>query len=257
MIQTIFIAGGFILGTIVLVWTAYFGMRFATASHVEAETKELAGSVIFRVAALHGLILALVFAQEMLEYQQLDAGIVSEATAVADIYYDIERYGTEPTENMRAALATYLRVASSTEWASLGTERRLLREGWAWREAVYITLLDLTPETPRQEALRDHMLEKVQRIAELRQARENSAITSISIMFWFAAAFGVVLVAMSFFCFPPKLLNLFLLSVFGAFTGFVMLIIYAFSNPFSPPGALQPTAFEQLLNGEIGGKGKG
>ena len=31
-----------------------------------------------------------------------------------------------------------------------------------------------------------------------------------------------------------------------------MFFIYAFSNPYSPPGALDPNALQHLLDGEIG-----
>tara|TARA_R110000764_G_scaffold58176_1_gene126545 strand:+ start:5196 stop:5510 length:315 start_codon:yes stop_codon:yes gene_type:complete len=47
-------------------------------------------------------------------------------------------------------------------------------------------------------------------------------------------------------------LHLALLSLYGGYTGVIMYVIYAFSDPFSQPGALPPTAFTQLLLGEIG-----
>jgi hypothetical protein len=47
-------------------------------------------------------------------------------------------------------------------------------------------------------------------------------------------------------------LTLALLSLYGGYTGVIMYVIYAFSDPFSQPGALPPTAFTQLLLGEIG-----
>jgi hypothetical protein len=42
-----------------------FGTRAVAAQWVVDDTRELAGSVDLRVSALHGLILALVFAQEL------------------------------------------------------------------------------------------------------------------------------------------------------------------------------------------------
>lgn len=83
---SLLIAAAFIVGTVALVWTGYFLMRLASARADKDEANDLAGSVIFRVAALHGLILALVFAQELFKYQEVRGALVREATAVADIY---------------------------------------------------------------------------------------------------------------------------------------------------------------------------
>ena len=48
---------------------------------------------MLRISALHALILALVFAQEMSEYQQLKLESAAETNALADIYFDAGRYG--------------------------------------------------------------------------------------------------------------------------------------------------------------------
>jgi hypothetical protein len=119
-------------------------------------------------------------------------------------------------------------------------------------ETVYLAMLDLVAQTPREEALRDHMLEDAQRIATVRQLRENMALNPINPLFWFAAVAGVALVSLPYFVFRPNMVNLTLLSVYGAFTGIVMFTIYALSDPFSPPGMLEPAAMQRLLQTEIG-----
>ena len=124
------------------------------------------------------------------------------------------------------------------EWSVLSSEDRLLPDAWAHREAIYLALLDLVPRTGREEALRDHMLEDVQLIATIRQLRENMALNPINSLFWFAAISGVALVSLPFFVFRPNTVNLVLLSVYGAYTGVVMFVIYA---------------MERLLETEIGG----
>ena len=217
-----------------------------------AETKDLAGSVMARVATLHGLILALVFAQELADYSDIRADLVAEATAVADIFNDIRRYDAPEADEVRATLSTYLRHVLANEWEALSRTGKLTAEGWALRERIYLTVLDLDPATPRQADLRAHMVDKAQAIAELRQTRENNAVRSLSALFWFAALTGLVWVAVPYFVYPPTPLHLSLLSLYGAYTGVVLYVIYAFSDPFAHPGALPPTAFTQLLAGEMG-----
>lgn len=243
----------FVAGTASVALTVYFIARRLVGGDVGVETETLAGSVIFRVSALHGLILALVFAQELVDYNQLQTNVVREATAIADIFHDIRRYGAENEAEVRAALSDYARVVAGDEWRRLADRRVLSGEGWRLREVVYQAVLDLVPDTPRREALRDHMLAKVQLVAEMRQERENNALHTVSPLFWIAALTGIVLVTVPYFIFSPTRLHVALLSVYGGFSGLIMFVIYAFSDPFDAPGALPPTAFERLLASEIGG----
>ena len=81
-------------------------------------------SIIFRVAALHGLILALVFAQVLFSYQEVRGALLREATAVADIYYDFERYDPKTAQFMQTAIVEYAQTVVDEEWQLLAEERR-------------------------------------------------------------------------------------------------------------------------------------
>ena len=59
-------------------------------------------------------------------------------------------------------------------------------------------------------------------------------------------------VAVPYFTFAPTPLHLSLLSLYAAYTGVIMYVIFAFSDPFADPGMLPPTAFIELLDGKIG-----
>lgn len=125
MIGSTILGTAFIGGTILLTLGSYLAMRFITGGDPEGKDHELASSVVVRIAALHGLILALVFAQEMIEYQQLKNDSATEADAIADVYYDAERYGLEQGLAIQQALSGYLRVVIKQEWAELGSSGEL------------------------------------------------------------------------------------------------------------------------------------
>jgi hypothetical protein len=238
---------GICLATIAVVLLVHAGSRFIMRPEAEGETKDLAGSTLFRIAGLHGLVLALVFASEVVEYQQIEREVASEVNAVSDIYYDLSRYGLEDPSAIREHLRAYLAIASSDEWAQLGREYTLNGSAWASWEAVYHALLDLEPTTARQVALRDNMLGNIDLIAENRDLREHHAKTNLSDLFWVAALLGVVLVSAGFFIYPSTRNNVILLGIFGGYTGFILFTIFSMSNPFSAPGALEPIQFRELL----------
>ena len=246
MLQTIGFGFLFVAGTATLTLVTYGVMR-AIAGAPEGHTKELAGSVVFRISALHGLILALVFAQEMVEYQQLKFESAVESNAIADVYFDADRYGMDKKSEIQDVLFTYVQTVIGEEWDHLGATGRLLGKGWGEWDAAYDAILNLTPANDRQRSLRDHMLSQIHVIAEARVKRENHGANSISILFWAAATSGVIFIALAYYAFPPTRVNLTLIALFGAFTGLILFFIYAFENPYSPPGTLRPAAYERLL----------
>lgn len=238
---------GFILGTAALTLLCYLLMRYLTGGDPEQHTKDLAGSVIFRVSALHGLILALVFAQEMVDYQQLKFESTVEANAIADVYFDARRYDPDLAPTVQEPIKNYLELVVSREWDHLAEGKGLFGPAWGQWDAAYEAVLDLKPSDARQESLRSHMLDRIHVISETRVKRENHAAGSISAMFWFAAMAGVVLIALAYYPYPVQRHNVMLIVMFGAFTGLVLFFISAFSNPFDPPGAIGTGPYLRLI----------
>jgi hypothetical protein len=250
MITIILVGFAFVVGTVAFTLAIYMLMRWIAGERHDDHTKDLAGSVMGRVAALHGLILALIFAQEMIDYQNLRSQVSSEAGAIEDIYFDAERYGKDTWKEIRESVYTYIDIVIAVEWAELGTTDQLSVKAWkAWGD-VYTAILDLTPETEKEKSLRDHMLTSIHNISDLRLSRENHGADSTEGMFWFAAVCGIFFIALGYYTFPPRRVNIILLSLFGAYTGVILFFIYSFSNPFDGPGAVRPMAMIRL-QGEL------
>lgn len=245
MLVSILIGLLFVGGAVTATFAAYFAMRWLLGRDVHKD-KELAASVLTRIAALHALILALVFAQEMVDYQQLRTESATEANAIADLYNDARRYGGPQAPVIRSAAASYLDRVIEDDWQSLATHRRLAQAAWSSWSDAYETVLSLKPADERQASLREHMLSAIHTISEQRVKREMVGQDEVSGLFWFAALSGLLFSAAAYYPFDPERRSLMLLSMFGMFTGIVLYLIYAFSDPYRPPGALHPGAFERL-----------
>lgn len=245
---TVLLGALFICGTVLLVLACYFLMRQLEPRNPSAQTRELANSVMIRTSALHALILALVFAQEMGDYQQLKLESAAETNALADIYFDAGRYGALDPAIIARPIREYVTIVINQEWDSLGTNGRLTAAGWARWDSAYNEILNLAPANDRQRSLREHMLASIHTIAETRVKREHHARNSLSSMFWFAAISGVIFTGLAFYPYLPRRENLMLLALLGAFTGIILFFIFAFSNPFKDPGNLRPAGFHHLLS---------
>jgi hypothetical protein len=246
MQASIMLGFAFVVGSMGLTLAAYFMMRAIVGATSDPQAKDLASSIVSRNSALYGLIIALVFAHEMAGYQQLKLEGAVEANAIADVYFDAGRYGIADAKNIQDALFNYTHIVIEEEWRELGETGRLASSAWAQWDFAYNATLDLVVSSARQTDIRSHMLERLHVISETRIKRQSHGADSINGLFWFAAISGVVLVAVGYYTFPPRRNNLTLICVFGAFTGLILFFIYAFSNPYSAPGDLQPEAFQRL-----------
>lgn len=239
-------------GTIAISIATYAVARWLLNPRAAPETKDLAGSVIFRVSALHGLILALVFAQELINLTQVRETASKEAALIGDVFFDLKRYDVDATLAIRKGLADYTAAVLDQEWESLARTKMLSGEAWGRWDAVYSAILDLEPRSRRQEDLRRIMLTDIRELSGLRRARENAAASGANTLFVTAALVGVVLTAVSYFTFPPSKVNILLLSIFSAYTGLVIFFIVAFANPYLEPGAIEPVGLERIFDGELG-----
>lgn len=215
-------------------------------------TREAATAVGLRLAALYGVLLALVYAQGLNGFHALRDGMAREAGALSDVYHDAGRYGGPVAPVVQSAVREYIHFVVDEEWRSLAREQRLSQAGWMIRDRAYHAALDLDPQTPREHFLRDRMLRRIGDIAEYRRLRQELAAQDFGGVFWLPALAGLVLVAGAFFVFPPTRELRWMLGGFGAFAGLVLFFIQAFGSPFQAPLQDPPGAFERLLETEIG-----
>ena len=253
LVCSLLIALLFVGIAISLVLGPYFLTRKLVGFNGDTDrTYDAASAVAFRIAALHGLILALVYAQELTDFQSIRTVLIEEAVAVADVFYDAARYGGPESVPIQRGLADYTTLVVNQEWDMLGHGTGLSPQaGKRWND-TYLKLLDLAPVSKRQIFLADRMLKRVTDIARFRQLRLATATDGFSYIFWAPAIIGTMLVAVPFFVFPPTRANLMLLCLFATYSGIILFFIFAFDNPFSIPGRLDPEPFQYLLRNEMG-----
>jgi hypothetical protein len=243
----------FVGAAMAIVFGSYFLARGLLGVGEDTDrTPEAAASIAVRIAALHGLILALVYAQELDDYKGIRNILTQEATAVSDVYHDAGRYGGPIVAPVQARLARYLDTVVNQEWSQLARGEGLSAQAWIDWDDVYQSLLDLVPTTDRERYLAGRMRDRIAAVAGFRQLREATAVGRFSGLFWAPALIGLALLAVPFYVYRPSRNNMALLAAFALYSGVILFFIYAFANPFAQPGKLQPTPFQHLLRGDIG-----
>jgi hypothetical protein len=238
---------------ITVVLGSYFTARaLLSAGEDKDRTHDVALAIGGRIAGLYGLILALVYAQELNDYKDIRAALLDEAVAVSDVFNDIHRYGGPQVVPVQTDLEKYIVTVSGEEWDMLGEGRGLSPRAWEEWDDAYERILDLTPATERQRYLANRMRERITAIARFRQERSAAVGDNFNDVFWPPAFIGLILLAIPFYVYRPTRSHIILLSTFGTYAGVILFFIFVFSNPFQRPERIEPLAFKQLLQGVIG-----
>ncbi len=241
-------ATSFAIGAIFLASVPYFVLRKLMGAHLSEDTAALSTSVITRLGTLHGLILALMFAQEMQNYLEVGNTYTKEAGASADVFHKLDAYDPESpqvTAATRLLIALYVQDILDKERALL-TEGKMSRAAWDKYARIDQDLRKLQAADDRQKELRSEMLKAWDAISEYRRAYQVASVRKVPTFFWVLAILGFVSVTIPFYVFSPGFANIFILTVFAASTGIVIYFIYAMGNPFTGAAAIEPIALERL-----------
>ena len=151
------------------------------------ETKDVAGSIAFRVGAIHALVLGLAFATVLGEYDQAGAVVDTEAIAIVELESLLRTINDPQSDKVRKLLITYTEGVLSKGWQQMA-------EGKAF--PVLSVLLDnIVIETYRLPAENPASLvaQKVAlQILEFRVGRLFSASQRLPVIFWILGGGGVL-----------------------------------------------------------------
>jgi hypothetical protein len=241
MLQGWLIGLSFVIGAIVLGYVPAQLLRKRFGPKQPGDTRALSSEVIGRIGVLHGLILALVFANAQGGMQQLRSDINAEASAIDHVYYNARRYGAAP--QLQAASVAYIETVIGKDWPSLHAKRELSADGWvAWREVLEAALA-LQPQTRRERVLAAQIEADIWEIEKLRQARGYEADHAMPREFWLLAIAGLVLISLLLFVHEITPLHQGMMALYSGYTGLALFLIYDLSHPFSGAMQIGPDAF--------------
>lgn len=239
----------FILAAVLAALGCYGVARKLAGLGVAADSELLSRGILARLGTLHALILALMFAQEMADYRDISRVASLQAGAVADVYFTLKEYDREHPESTAAigdGIVGYVEAVLREDRTQLAATY-VDRETWDMYQHIYNQLRGLQPATDIQGEMRAQMLADWDTVSDLRHQFLTAAGSEAPGFFWMVAIFGFFSVIIPCYVYSPKLLNLVTLSVFAAVNGLVMYVIFAIADPFTGPGAIEPTALETML----------
>jgi len=219
-------------------------------SRIGEDSEMLSGRIVTRLGALHALILALMFAQEMADYRDISRIVSKEASAISDVYESLQEYDEENQQSKTTAISNlivdYVKTALEADRIALA-EARLSNQTWINYHRINRQLRNLQPTNNNQEYLRAQMLKDWDIVSEFHQRLRSIAEYEAPGFFWIVIITGFFAVVIPCYIYSPNIANLAMLSIYAVFNGLVMYVIFSIANPFTGPLATDSHILVYLL----------
>ena len=239
----------FVFAAVISALICYGITRALMRSHIDEDSELLAGKIITRLGALHALILALMFAQEMADYRDVSRVVSKEASAINDVFYSLREYDKENRKStvvISDMVVNYVKTAMEADRAALA-ESHISSQTVINYYRINRHLRDLQPKNNDQEDLRAKMLADWDTVSEFHARLRTIADNEAPRFFWVVILTGFLLVVVPFYIYSPSIANLAMLSTYSAFNGLVMYVIFSIANPFTGALAIDSNIFGNLL----------
>jgi hypothetical protein len=225
-------------------------VRRRIRDELSPSVREVAETVAVRIGTIHGLILALVFAEAQSAHTNLQQEVGREITTIEHIALQIDQWGGLEQSDLRNRLARYVEVVLEHEWQSNARQQGSKETARAYND-LDVSILNLTTHTPQQESLRNRMIMNMDDLQDHRKARLALLHRGLPTLFWWMALAGFGIIAGFFLVFPATPMHISILSVYGAYTGLALYFILALSHPYAGPAAIDTRPYEMLLAEEL------
>ncbi len=219
-------------------------------SHYKADdTKELAGIVGFRVSAIFGIAVGLIFGSTTAHYVDTKKDLLEEARLMGTLYVlaanapDIAN-ARSVQDNIHQYMKASVNDLEDPEAANETAE--------ATNQLLLKICRQMAPDAD-QSPERIWVKSEFQRsCAKLIDARGEKRIgyveTHVSSPSWIFFAVSFSFLAMLFGVFDTRLINIIFSSLFYFATGVTAMLIYAASDPYHDPGRISSAPLTRLLD---------
>ena len=236
------VVGGFILFAIL---GLVFFERYAPSLR-RGEINDVAGVILGVLAAIYGIVLALVIVSLFDDFHQAKADIRTEASALAMVYEDSRGFSPPVALEIKQHIGRYIVLVQNQEWRDLAHGQE---SPAAWNEidSLYKILQSYEPKTISQRAFYSEVVGRVNDLMAARRERLNDAEEGIPSTFAVLLLFGAFLTLGFTFLFGVKDVRLHgaMAMAMAALIGLNLFVALELDYPFSGQISVSPAPYTQ------------
>lgn len=210
------------------------------------KTRDVADTTAVRIGTVHGLILALVFAEAQATHSSLQQEVSKEVTSIEHVALQLNQWNGPGENGLRSELAAYVRAVLQDEWRAGARPQGSLEARQAYDD-LDAGILNLKAGTPQQQSLHARMIMNMDDLQDHRKQRLAMLHRGLPSLFWWMALTGFAIIVGFFLIFPATPAHIAILSVYGAYTGLALYFILALSHPYAGPAAIDTSPYAMVL----------
>ncbi len=222
-------------------------VRRRLSDELPAKARDVAETVAVRIGTIHGLILALVFAEAQSTHTNLQQEVSKETSTIEHIALQLDQWNGPDANALRGQLAAYVTAVLQSEWQEPERPQGSRDVGQAYYD-LDEGILNLKADTPRKQSLRNRMITNMDSLQDHRKERLALLHRGLPMLFWWMAIAGFLIIVGFFLVFPASALHTAIFSIYGAYTGLALYAILALSHPYAGPATVDTTPYETVLD---------
>lgn len=213
------------------------------------DTKELAGVVGFRVSAIFGIAVGLIFGSTTAHFVETKKNLLEETRLMGTLY--VLAANSPDIENSRA-VQNNIREYMERSVIDLDDPETATETAQATNQLLLKICRQMAPdsgEAPETLWVKSEFQRSCARLIDARGKKRIGAMEKhVSGPFWIFFAISFSALAILVGVFEPRLINIVFSSHFYFAAGVTAMLIYAASDPYREPGRISAKPIAQLLN---------
>ncbi|MGI9510941.1 MAG: hypothetical protein ACR2QJ_16495 [Geminicoccaceae bacterium] len=207
---------------------------------LSTDTRELAGSGLFRVASIHAFIVGLVFSHLVADFSSVQDQVNQEASTLLSISKLLNEFGGAQAKALISETQEYLENLHYQIENEINDDDRKF-EKTAMK--FHLRAGDLEPMGQLQELIKVQILQQSEILIKNQIQRVGKTYDQGAIIFiaYYFLGFIIILLFMSINSINKQ--NLAIIGVFSGFIGLTTIFIFALSDPYKRPGKVSPKAY--------------
>jgi hypothetical protein len=213
------------------------------------ENHAVSGFIYNAVCVIYAVLIAFVVFVIWSNLEKTNSTIEGEANNLLNLYYDASAYPDSVKKEIQSTIREYVKSVTNDEWKSLaeGKADSLATRQFIKLNRIYLNIK--TSDVANTEVL-TQSIENMHDVREFRRHRILSSRQNMPDILWLVLILSTVIIVAFTFFFSVK--NIWQNNVMMSFLIFVSVIvlylIYVLDHPFVGTDAINPTAFQPLID---------
>jgi hypothetical protein len=238
----------------VAVWAALavFGFRIALRIRPRAQDdahNDVHAVYFSMVGLLYAILLAFVVVVAWEQFNSAEESTHTEATRLSNLLRDAEPMPEDDRIRIQTAIVTYLENVVEREYDAMA-DGESDEQASASYEAIWDQYYRTTPEGEPEATFFGTAVGRLNELGEARRLRLLASQSTIPIPLWILLIGGGIFTLAWLFPFQMRDTGsqTLALGTVGAFTGFVLFLIYALQHPFAGDIAVDSAVYQSLID---------